>query len=114
MQKIDYYNEKTKELTLVTKVKDPIKGEFETKTYQYPIFVKGIYTKKAIDLGAELESSEYVVKSELFDKLANFFVELYGNQFDKEMLLNGIHQGQIINTFFNILFGVLQGDSKNG
>lgn len=108
-----HFDEKTKSLTLITKVKDKIKGEVETKTYPFPLFVEGFFTKKAIDLGAELEENEYVVDSELFERLTNYTVELYGKQFTADELINGIHQGQIINTFINVLFGVLQGDPKN-
>src|SRR5690625_96365 len=113
MNEIKHYDEKSKSLTLVKKIKDPIKGEVETKTYQYPFFVKGIYTQKAIQLGAELEENGYVVTSDLFDRLSNFFVELYGKQFTQEEFVNGINQGKIINTFIQMLFGVLQGDQKN-
>lgn len=112
MNKIKHYDEKTKALTLVTEVKDPVKGEVETKTYQYPFFVKGIYTQKAIELGAELEENGYVVNSDLFKRLSNFFVELYGKQFTQEEFVNGINQGKIINTFIKMLFGVLQGDEE--
>lgn len=108
-----HFDEKTKSLTLITKVKDKIKGEVETKTYPFPLFVEGFFTKKAIDLGAELEENEYVVDSELFERLTNYTVELYAKQFTSDELINGIHQGQIINTFINVLFGVLQGDPKN-
>src|SRR5690625_83511 len=108
-----HFDEKTKSLTLITKVKDKIKGEVETKTYPFPLFVEGFFTKKAIDLGAELEENEYVVDSELFERLTNYIVELYAKQFTADELINGIHQGQIINTFINVLFGVLQGDPKN-
>lgn len=108
-----HFDEKTKSLTLVTEVKDKIKGEVETKTYPFPLFVEGIFTKKAVDLGAELEENGYVVDSELFERLTNYTVELYAKQFTADELINGIHQGKIINTFINILFGVLQGDSKN-
>lgn len=106
-----YYDEKTKSLTLVTEVKEE---DLETKTYQYPFFVKGIFTKKAIDLGAELEENSFVVPAEMFDRLSSFIVELYNKQFDQEQLTNGIDSRKIIETFITILMGVLQGDtSKN-
>lgn len=110
---VKFYDEETKALTLITGIKDYDKEEVETKTYQYPFFVKGIFTKKAVDLGEELESREYTFTSEMFDKLANFFVELYNNQFTKDELMEGINQGLIVNVFITMLFGVLQGDLKN-
>lgn len=106
-----YYDEKTKSLTLVTGVKGE---ELETKTYQYPFFVKGIFTKKAIDLGAELEKNGYAVRADMFDRLTNFTVELYGKQFDQDDLVNGIDSRNIVETYLSIIMGVLQGDtSKN-
>lgn len=110
---VKFYNEETKALTLITGIKDNETQEVETKTYQYPFFVKGIFTKMAVDLGEKLESKEYTFTSEMFDELANFFVELYNNQFTKDELMEGINQGLIVNTFIAMLFGVLQGDSKN-
>lgn len=110
---VQTYNENTKALTLITKITDFEKQEVETKTYQYPFFVKGIYTKKAIDFGAELEEAEYAVSADLFDRLTNFFVELYGKQFKKNELVEGINQAKIIDTFIIMLFGVLRGDTKN-
>lgn len=112
MKDITYYNSKTRELTLVTDV-DMKNKEVKTETYQYPFFVQGIYTKKAIDLGVEVEENEYMVNGELFEKLSSFFVELYGKQFTKTELTNGIDQRKIIETYITMLFGVLQGDSKN-
>lgn len=108
-----YYNEKTKTLNLVTGIK-VVDGEqeLETDEYLYPIFVKGIFTRKAIDLGAELEENEFAVPSDLFDRLTTFIVELYSKQFTTKELTEGIHQGDIINTYISILFGVLQGDSS--
>lgn len=107
---MEYFNAKTNELTLVEDVKG---DELVTKKYQYPIFVKGIFTKKAIDLGAELEENQYAVSGELFDKLANYFVELYGKQFTYDVLVDGIDSRKVIDTFIVMLYSVLQGDSKN-
>jgi|SRR5690625_1478766 len=112
---VKYYDENTKTLNLVTGIKEAEgKQELETKEYLYPIFVKGIYTKKSIDLGAELQESEFVVSSDLFDRLTTFIVELYGKQFTSKELTEGIDSGKIINVYISVLFGVLQGDtSKN-
>src|SRR5699024_4091252 len=108
-ENVKFYNEKTKTLTLITDIADYEKKEVATKKYQYPFFVKGIYTQKAIELGAELEENEFVVTAELFDRLTNFFVELYGKQFTAEEFVNGIDQQKIVSTFIIMLLGVLQG-----
>lgn len=106
-----YYDDESKSLTLV----EDVNGEkLETKTYQYPFFVKGIYTKKAIELGAELEVNEYGVTLDLFDRLTNYVSELYGKQFTAEELTDGIDSREIVQVFIKVLFGVLGGDtSKN-
>src|SRR5699024_35333 len=111
---VEFYNEKTKVLTLITKVTNHKEREVATKEYHYPFFVKGIYTQKAIEIGAELEQAEFTVNEEMFNKMSNFFVELYGKQFTAKELVEGIDQSKIINTFILMLFGVLAGDVKNG
>lgn len=110
---VEHYNNKTKSLTLVTGIKDMEDQTVEVKTYQYPFFVKGIYTKKAIELGVELEENKGVVTADLFDRFVNFYVELYGNQFTEVEFTQGIHQNDIIDLFVEMMFGVLQGDQKN-
>lgn len=108
---MEYYNSESKSLTLVTGVDGK---KLETKTYQYPFFVKGIFTRKAIDLGAELEASEYAVSGDLFDRISNYIVELYGKQFTQEEVIDGIHQNSVVENYIAILMSVLQGDdSKN-
>lgn len=109
--KFKHYDENTKTLNLVTGIKEVDgKQELDTEEYLYPIFVKGVFTKKAIDLGAELQENEFVVQSDLFDRLTTFIVDYYGKQFTTKELTEGIHQEKIINTYIAILFGVLQGD----
>ncbi|MCC2248860.1 hypothetical protein JUJ52_02655 [Virgibacillus sp. AGTR] len=105
----NYYDEKSKSLTLVTGLKGE---ELETETYQYPFFVKGIYTKKAIDLGAELEENKFTVPGDLFDRITSFIVELYNKQFSHEKLIDGIDSRKIIETYISVLMGVLQGDTS--
>ncbi|WP_200416281.1 phage tail assembly chaperone G [Virgibacillus salexigens] len=104
-----YYDEKSKSLTLVTGFEGE---ELETETYQYPFFVKGIYTKKAIDLGAELEENKFIVGADLFDRITSFIVELYNKQFNHETLTNGIDARVIVETYIAILMGVLQGETS--
>lgn len=108
---MNHFDSNTRALTLVTDIKG---DELETKSYQYPFFVKGIFVKKAIDLGAEFEENGAVVPTGLFDKLTNFVVELYGNEFTEDDLVNGVGADEIIQTYITILMSVLQGEqSKN-
>lgn len=103
------YNENEHTLTLVTEVKGE---ELITKTFSLPAFISGTYTKSAIDLGAELDEKEYVVQSDLFDRLSNFIVDLFGKQFTVSELQKGLHAGEIIETYIAILMGILQGNLK--
>lgn len=104
-----YYDTKTRSLTLVTKVKGE---ELETKTYSFPVYVEGIYTKKAIDLGAELEESKFVINADLFERITTFVVGLYGNQFTNDELIKGIDTRHIVDAYISVLFGTLQGDTS--
>ncbi len=112
---VNHYDESTKTITLVTDFKydNDGKPKFKTKEFLFPIFVKGVYTKKAIQLGKELEENNYVVPEDLFDRLTAFIVDMYGKQFTTDQLVDGIHQGTIIETYIAILMGALRGDSKN-
>lgn len=104
-----YYDTKTRSLTLVTEVKGK---ELKTKPYSFPIFVEGFYTKKAIDLGAELEEKEFTIDADLFERITTFVVGLYGNQFTTEELIKGIDTRHIVNAYISVLFGTLQGDTS--
>lgn len=106
---MEFYNDKTKTLTLVIDVKN---DELLTETYNYPIFVKGYFTKKAIVLGAVLEGNKFMVDESLYDDLSKFIVGLYGDQFTIDELVDGIDARNNVPTFVAILFGVLNGDSE--
>lgn len=105
-----YFDTKSRNLTLVTDVKD---DELVTETYEYPFFVKGLFVKRAIDLGAEFEENGNVVPSDLFEKISVFIVELYQNKFTKEELQDGIHANEIISVFISIIMSVLGREPKN-
>lgn len=111
---VKYYDQKTKELTLVKKITDFENEEVEIKTYQHPFFADGLFVKKAIDLGAEFQEAGEVVNSDLFNRLTNFTVKLYNDQFTEDELLKGIDLNLIITIYIQVLMGVLQGEqSKN-
>lgn len=112
-ENVKFYDEKTKALTLVTKITDEEKREVEVKKYSFPFFAKGQFIDRALDLGAEFEEGEQVVSADLFERLTTFIVELYSKQFSNEELVDGINSGDIIRVYISVLFGVLQGDQKN-
>lgn len=100
---------KNKDMKLVTGVKEADDGtqKLEYKTYPYPIFVKGSITKQAIDLGAELEGIEENISSDVVDKMADFVVNVYGNQFDRDELIDGIQAHQLMPRLSRVLQEVM-------
>lgn len=104
-----------KDMELVTGVKE-VNGEqvLEYKTYPYPIFVKGSITKQAIDLGAELEGIEKNISSDVVDKMADFVVEVYGRQFERDELIDGIQAHELMPKLSSVLQFVMSGDEDKG
>lgn|SRR5699024_6584765 len=100
-----------KKIELVTEVVENDKGEQELvkETYHYPIFVKGSLVKRAIKLGVELEKSTEAIDEDIIDKLAKFAVELYGNRFTVEELIDGIDASELVDTLVSILSSVMGG-----
>lgn len=98
-----------KDMKLVTGVKEDDEGKqtLEYKTYPYPIFVKGSITKQAIDLGAELEGIETNISSGVVDKMADFVVNVYGNQFEREELIDGIQAHELMPRLSRVLQEVM-------
>lgn len=85
-----------------------------TEDYPYPIFVKGGLVKKAIDLGVKMEKSgEENIDSSVIDDLADFAVELYGKQFKRNELIDGIEATELFDTLTGILSSVMGGDEGN-
>lgn len=108
------FNSKSKALTLITGIKDMKTKEVDVKIYQYPFYVEGIYVKKSIDLGAEIEQAENVIDADLLERLSNYVVELYAKQFTIEELQKGVHENNLITVLYEVLMSVLQGDEKKG
>jgi|SRR5699024_9893211 len=103
-----------KQLELVTDIKEDKDGnqELVTEAYNPPIFVKGSMVKKAISLGVKLEKSTESISSEVVDELAAFAVELYGNKFTAEELIDGIDAKDLMNELMGILTSVMGGDDN--
>lgn len=104
-----------KDMKLVTGIKTvDEEQQLEYKTYPYPIFVKGSITKQAIDLGAELEGIEENISSDIVDKMADFVVEVYGKQFKRDELIDGIQAHELMPKLSSVLQFVMSGDEEKG
>lgn len=104
----------SKTIKLVTgiEVNDAGEQELVEKEFPYPIFVPGGLVKKAIDLGAKLEKSSDSVSGKLIDDLADFTVELYGKQFTRQELVDGVHAEELMDTLLNNMMSVLGSDAQ--
>lgn len=102
----------SKTIKLITGVKMNDNGEQELvyKEYPYPIFVKGSIVKKAIDLGADMESASENINSKLIDDLADFTVELYAKQFTRTELIDGTQADELMDMLISKLTLVLGGE----
>lgn len=103
-----------KDMVLVTDVVKNKEGidELVTKTYPYPIFVKGSITKQAIDLGAKLEGAESDISSDIVDDMADFVVNVYGDQFDRDELIDGLQAHEVMNKLGDVLSFVMSGEEQ--
>ena len=101
-----------KTITLVTGVSK--ENELITQDYAYPIFVKGALVKKAIDLGVKLNKSVDGINSGFIDELADFAVELYGKQFKRDELIDGIDATELIKKLTEVLGMVMGGAEDSG
>ncbi|WP_432352659.1 phage tail assembly chaperone G [Sporosarcina sp. A2] len=100
-------NLKRNTITLVKEVKE---GEVITETYLTPAFVPLSIVYEANDV------SEYVFKEEdkksereRFEKMIEFTVSLYGNQFNKEDLTKGLHGPEAIEVLTDQLMFAANG-----
>lgn len=76
-------------IELVTEVKD---DKVITKKYYTPRFLSMKVIYSALELNMELSEVNAKNERDLIDKLANFVAnEIYGGQFTKEELENGLH-----------------------
>lgn len=111
-ESVKTFNDNSKALTLITGIKDMKTKEVDVKVYQYPFYVEGIFLKKSLDLGAELEVAEDTIDADLLERLSNYAVELYAKQFTVDEFQKGVHEENLIPVLYRILMSVLQGDEK--
>lgn len=106
-------NLKRNMIELVVNPEEVVEGaEPEIKKYWTPAFIPFTKVREAMDLAAELEKAEGEEYSSLIDKLADFIVSVYGKQFTKDDLYNGIHAPDAIKTFQEQIFFIAQGQQS--
>lgn len=78
---------------MIELVKEVKQGELVTEKYLTPLFIPMKTVYEAIDIMEEIEASAGSAKAEkeIIDKLLIFVVDLYGKQFTKEELRDGLH-----------------------
>jgi len=79
----------------------------ETKEYPYPAFVKGSFVKRALELGAKMDKQGQDVDETVIDDLADFAVDLYGNKFTREELIDGTDATELIDLLVDTLMSVM-------
>lgn len=94
---------------MITLVKDVKEGELITETYWTPMFIPFGIVYEAMDLLDELEVSD-TSEREQMDKLMTFIADkVYGKQFKKKELFEGLHGPDAVATIMEQLLFVAQG-----
>jgi|SRR5690625_283437 len=103
---------KDRTLKLVTGI-EVVDGEQQLvyESYPYPLFVKGGLVKKAFEIAAEMEKSNEETIEQNIDKLADFVVEVYGNKFTRDELIDGIQAHELIKTLMGVVQFVMTGEN---
>lgn len=94
---------------MIELVKEVKEGEVITEKYLTPAFLPLSVVYEALDIAEELEKKG-VSEREKFDKMLDFTAnQIYGKQFTKEELVNGLHGPNAIETLRNQLFFAAHG-----
>lgn len=88
-------------------------GEPEIKKYWTPAFIPFTKVREAMQLAAELEDNDTSNFSESVDKLADFVTSVYGDQFTKDDLYNGLHAPDAISVIQEQVFFIAQGQQSD-
>lgn len=83
---------------MIELVKEVKEGEIVTEKYLTPVFIPLSVVYEGLDLADQLEKSNADEKEKI-ERLVNFIAdEVYGKQFTKDDLKNGLHGPQAIET----------------
>lgn len=102
-------------IELVTDVQG---DEIKTEKYWTPVFLPMSVTYEAIDMMEEIDKSEENKtggsEKDLIDQLVDFVAsKIYGGQFTKEQLLNGLHAPSAITTLQQQIQFIAQGEQTS-
>ncbi|MED3650606.1 phage tail assembly chaperone G [Heyndrickxia sporothermodurans] len=105
---------------MIELVKEVKEGEVVTEKYLTPVFIPLSVVYEAIDIVEKIEkslfSSETNAKEErdLMDQLLDFVSsKLYGNQFSKDELFNGLHGPDAIETLQEQIVFIARGQQTD-
>ncbi|MEK4922391.1 hypothetical protein MKX78_10765 [Cytobacillus sp. FSL R5-0569] len=99
-------------IELVTGVRED--GEYEIKKYFTPNFIPFSIVYEAVDLNEKMVKNKFESEKAQFDELLEFVTNrIYGNQFSKEDLLNGLHAPEAISTLENQITFIAQGKQSD-
>lgn len=103
-------NLKRNMIELVTNPQEVAEGaEPEIKKYWTSPFIPFTKVREAMDLASEMEKGEDSKMSDSIDKLSDFVTEIYGKQFTKDDLYNGLHAPDAIPVIQDQILFIAQG-----
>lgn len=101
---------------MIELVKEVKEGELVTEKYLTPVFIPMKVVYEAIDIAAEIEKSGDSAQEEkdLIDKLLSFVADkVYGGQFTREELFQGLHGPDAIRILQEQILFVARGLQNN-
>ena len=105
-------NLKRNMIELVKNVEEVLKGgEVETERFWTPPFIPFAQVREALQLTAEMANAEKNISilGETVDKMADFLVKVYGNQFTKDDIYERLHGPGAMETLQENIMFIAQG-----
>ena len=106
-------NLKRNMIELVKNVEEVLKGgEVETERFWTPPFIPFAQVREALQLASEIEQAEKDGVSQvtvMVDRLTDFIVKVYGNQFTKDDVYERLHGPGAMQTLQENIFFIANG-----
>lgn len=104
-------NLKRNSIELIKAVKE---GELETERYQTPLFINYKMTYEAVDFMEDwLTNPKKKKDKDVIEDTADFVVRIYGDQFTKDELLNGLHAPELAKRLFEQVEFIARGEQDD-